>query len=137
MIKKRKGKLIVCIILALGLIIIYLNQPVETTKEIRHNISHKEEDINKVMDKAIEEFTNMNTKVYNVYYDENMSYEEEQRCIRKYENSQEVIILYLDFKTGFFDVSPGFGTNQHYVEYSYVASKTKTGSWKFVDGGYG
>ena len=134
--KKIIGVLLSCIII-LSLTIISLNNQVETKKEIRYNITHKKEDINKVMDMAIQDYKNMKTNVYSVYYDENMTYEEEQRYLKKTENSQEVIIVYLNFKTGFFDVSPGFGANQEYIDYSYVACKTRSGNWIFIDGGYG
>lgn len=132
---KEKTKWIMLIIVVLiSLITIFMNQPVETKKEIRHNTTHKE-DIDKIMDEAIESYEETSIKVLSVYYDDQKSRATEAEYMKK-DEYQEVIIVFVEFHTGFFHVPTGLGENQHYIDFAHIYGQDLQGQWKWIDGGY-
>ena len=133
---KNKGIILGFIVMVI-LIAIFMKKPIETKKEIRYNTTHKRKDIEKIMDMAIDEYTNAQADVYSVYYDEDISHETEQSYLQKDTDIQEVIVVYLEFKTRFFNVHPALGENHYYSDYMYIACKNADGIWQWKDGGYG
>ena len=132
---KEKTKWIMLIIVVLiSLITIFMNQPVETKKEIRHNTTHKE-DIDKIMDEAIESYEETSIKVLSVYYDDQKSRATEAEYMKK-DEYQEVIIVFVEFHTGFFHVPTGLGENQHYIDFAHIYGQDLQGQWEWIDGGY-
>lgn len=133
---KNKTKYIIlgCIVV-ISLVTISINQPVITQKKIYHNTTHHEKDINMVMDEAIKEFKNMTSKIYSVYYDENSSLEFELTYMKE-QDYQEVIIVYLEFKTEFFSAPKEFGENHYFSDYAYIFGKNHNGTWEYMSGGY-
>lgn len=132
--EKTKGIILIIVVL-ISLIIIYMNQPVETKREIRYNTTHKEEDIDKIIDEVIEDYEETNIKVLSVYYDEQKSRKTEAEYMKK-DDYQEVIIVFVDFHAGFFHVPPGLGENQHYIDFAQIYGQDSQGQWEYIDGGY-
>ena len=133
---KEKTKWIMLIIVVLiSLITIFMNQPVETKKEIRHNTTHKEEDIDKIMDEVIESYEETSIKVLSVYYNDQKSRATEAEYMKK-DEYQEVIIVFVEFHTGFFHVPTGLGENQHYIDFAHIYGQDLQGQWEWIDGGY-
>lgn len=131
---KTKG-IILGLIVAISLVAMFLNQPIKTKKEIRYNETHKEEDVHMIMDDAIKSYKNDNSKVYSVYYDENKSKKMEAEYVKK-GSYREVIIVYVEFKTSFFNAPEQLDNNHYYFDYMYIAGKTAEATWEWIDGGY-
>ena len=133
---KNKAKVIILGLFIVALLVtIYMNQPVKTKTEIRCNTIHRKEDIDFVMTQAIQYYEDLNCKVYSVYYDENKSQQKEHEYVER-ENYQEVIIVYLEYKTGFFNAPIELGNNQYFLDYMYIAGKNAQGIWEWRDSGY-
>lgn len=131
---KSKG-IILGLIVIISLVTIFMNQPIKTKKEIRYNATHKEEDINMIIDEAIKNHENDNSKVYSVYYDEDKSREIEIEYEKK-GNYQEVIIVYVEFRTSFFNAPEQLGNNHYYFDDMYIVGKTTEETWEWIDSGY-
>lgn len=134
--KKKITIIILMIVVLVGGLIFWNNRPIDTKKEIRNNTSHKEEDINFIMNSAVLEHQSMNHKVFHVYYDDSISQDIENEYTKTGE-FEEAIVVFLDFKTKLFNnEATGFGANQRYTDYAYIVGKTSKGRWVFVDGGH-
>lgn len=132
--KEKTKWIMLMIVVLISLITIFMNQPVETKKEIRHNTTHKE-DIDKIMDEAIESYEETSIKVLSVYYDDQKSRATEAEYMKK-DEYQEVIIVFVEFHTVFFHVPTGLGENQHYIDFAHIYGQDLQGQWEWIDGGY-
>lgn len=132
---KNINKSIVILVLSIifmFVFIIKLNENSEIEKIIVNNYSHKNTDIEFLIDDAIEYFSNIDVHIYEVRYDENQSLEKAWAE----ETGGETIILSIDFKTDFFENNKGLSPNQKYLDYSIIYTKDGEGAWKIYDMGY-
>ncbi len=133
--EKTKG-IILSVVVIISLITIFIHQPIEIKRDIFNNTRHKNDEIQLIMNEAVEFISQDGITVTRVHYDGKESQETENRLINDY-GYQDAIVVYLEFHTGFFNIPSGFIGNYHASGYQYVCIKNNQDIWELHSVGYG
>lgn len=131
---KKVCLVIIGFVFVVGLFIVF-HQPVEVNQKIENQNSHSINDIQSVIDNAINDFQNRDGVTLTDIWYNGEDVEGQENALQKNYHSNESIIVYVNFKTGL-NAPEAMNKNSKYTHFALMYVKDSNAQWNLVDSGH-